>query len=173
MTARIDDLIAASSIGAGLRDIEERGIEAHVAGLKQEMAHRKKRKKATPTTARTLAECRRRGWIAGVVERRIPFPKPQGTKFDFLGVIDVIAVEPGRIGSVGIQSTTNTGGHHAKHRDKILAESRALSWVEAQNRLELWTWAKQGAAGKAKRWTLRIERFEVRDGKLVGIEDGQ
>lgn len=154
-----------------LRDIEERGIDAHLAGLEQETAPRKKRKKPVPTTARTLAECRRRGWIAGVVERRIPFPKPQGTKFDFLGVIDVIAVEPGRIGSVGIQSTTNTGGHHAKHRDKILAEPRALAWVAAQNRLELWTWAKQGPAGKAKRWTLRVERFEVRDGKLVGIEE--
>ena len=138
----------------------------------EEAAPRKKRKKATPTTARTLAECRRRGWIAGVVERRIPFPKPQGTKFDFLGVIDVIAIEPGKIGSTGIQSTTNTGGHHAKHRDKIIAEPRARAWVEAQNRIELWTWAKQGAAGRAKRWTLRVERFEVRDGVLVGVEDG-
>lgn len=33
----IDELIAASSIGAGLRDIEERGIDAHVADLEKEM----------------------------------------------------------------------------------------------------------------------------------------
>lgn len=121
----------------------------------------RKRKKAVPTTARTLAECRRRGWIAGVVERRIPFPKPRGTKIDLFGVIDVVAIAPGVKGVIGIQSTANIGGHHAKHRDKILAELRARQWLEAGNRLELWTWAKQGARGKAKRWTLRVEVFEV------------
>lgn len=31
----IEELIAASSIGAGLRDIEERGIDAHLADLEQ------------------------------------------------------------------------------------------------------------------------------------------
>lgn len=121
----------------------------------------KKRKKAVPTTARTLAECRRRGWIAGVVERRIPFPKPRGTKIDLFGVIDVVAIAPGVKGAIGIQSTANIGGHHAKHRDKILAEPRARQWLEADNRLELWTWAKQGARGKAKRWTLRTEVFTL------------
>lgn len=120
---------------------------------------RKKRKKAVPTTARTLAECRRRGWIAGVVERRIPFPRPRGTKLDLFGVIDVVAISPGEKGAIGIQSTANIGGHHAKHRDKILAEPRARAWVESENRLELWTWAKQGARGKVKRWTLRVEVF--------------
>ena len=195
----IDDLIAASSIGAGLRDIEERGINAHLAGFEQEMATaEKKRKKATPTTARTLAECRRRGWIAGVVERRIPFPKPRGTKIDLFGVIDVVAIIPAtgeiecskrdaagticsstehadcclqfetehrvlrkRGETVGIQSTANSSGHHADHRAKILAEPRARAWVEAGNRLELWSWSKQGARGKAKRWTLRVETFTV------------
>lgn len=150
----------------------------------------KKRKKATPTTARTLAHCRKLGWLAGVVERRIPFPKPQGTKIDLFGVIDVIAVvvptaahhpwsDHGgdgpcaacwKPGAIGIQSTANIGGHHAKHRTKILAESRARAWVEAGNRLELWTWAKQGARGKAKRWLLRIERFVVSNGVLQSEE---
>lgn len=122
---------------------------------------RKKRKKSTPTTARTLAECRRRGWIAGIVERRIPFPKPRGTKLDLFGVIDVVAIAPGVKGAIGIQSTANIGGHHAKHRDKILAEPRARAWVEAENRLELWTWAKQGGRGQRKLWTLRVQVFTV------------
>jgi hypothetical protein len=30
-----------------------------------------------------------------------------------------------------------------------------------EQRLELWSWAKQGARGKAKRWTLRVEAFTV------------
>ena len=121
---------------------------------------KKKRKKAVPLTARTLVECRKRGWIAGVVERRIPFPKPQGTKFDLFGVIDIIAVQPGQLGSLGIQATANIGGHHAKHRDKIIAEPRSKIWVDAGNRLELWSWAKQGARGDRKLWTLRIETYE-------------
>lgn len=142
---------------------------------------RKKRKKSTPTTARTLAHCRKLGWLAGVVERRIPFPKPQGTKIDLFGVIDVVAVvvptaahhsweDHGgdgpcsacwKPGAIGIQSTANIGGHHAKHRTKILAEPRALAWVQAGNRLELWTWAKQGGRGQRKLWTLRVEVFTV------------
>jgi hypothetical protein len=120
---------------------------------------KKKRKKSTPLTARTLAECRKRGWMAGVVERRIPFPKPQGTKFDLFGVIDIIVVQPGQLGSLGIQATANIGGHHAKHRDKILAEPRARIWIEAGNRLELWSWAKQGGRDSRKLWTLRVETY--------------
>lgn len=60
----------------------------------EEPAPRKKRSKGTSPTARTLAECRRLGWVAGVVERHSPFPKPHGKKHDFLGVIDLIAVVP-------------------------------------------------------------------------------
>ncbi len=126
-----------------------------------------KRKKSTSPTARTLAECRKRGWIAGVVERRIPFPKPMGTTFDLFGVIDIIAIDPSRpVGqrTIGIQATTNgsgkgKGGRHAEHRTKILAEARALVWVEAGNPLELWSWSPAGAKGKRKLWTLRVETY--------------
>lgn len=46
----------------------------------------------TPT-ARALAECRRRGWIAQVVEQTIPH---SFIKRDFLGCIDIIALVPGQ-----------------------------------------------------------------------------
>ena len=140
-------------------DIDPDDVDEVRRDVPADPAPKAKRKKSTPTTARTLDECRKRGWIAGVVERRIPFPKPRGTKLDLFGVIDVIAIAPGVKGSIGIQSTANIGGHHAKHRDKILAEPRARAWVEAENRLELWTWAKQGGLGKRKLWTLRVEVF--------------
>jgi hypothetical protein len=42
---RIDELIARSSIGAGLRDIKERGIEAHLKTLDEEMRPRRRRKR--------------------------------------------------------------------------------------------------------------------------------
>ncbi len=129
----------------------------------------KKRKKGTSPTARTLAECKRRGWIAGVVERHIPFPKPQGTKIDLFGVIDLVVIvppfdrdgngwpEPG--GILAIQATASAA-HHAHRRTKILAEPRAKAWVEAGGRLELWSWSKRGGAGKRKLWSLRVETYQ-------------
>jgi len=125
-------------------------------------APRRKRKSRATYSARTITECKRRGWIAGNVERRIPFPKPQGTTIDLFGVIDIIACDlsaPLGQRTIGIQATSGgTGGAVAPHRAKILAEPRARQWLEAGNRLELWSWAKQGR-GKVKRWTLRVEVF--------------
>jgi len=188
-TANLDDLIAKSSIGAGLANIRENGIEAELAVLEDELrrypdalvipddapeaeeaAPTKKRKKSTSPTARTLAECKRRGWIAGVVERHIPFPRPQGTKIDLFGVIDLVVIvppfdrdgngwpEPG--GILAIQATGGQGGVHAARRAKILAEPRAKAWIDAGGRLELWSWSKRGAAGKRKTWALRVETYE-------------
>lgn len=123
----------------------------------------KKRKSKATYSARTITECRRRGWLAGNVERRIPFPKPRGTTIDLFGVIDIIALDlsaPAGQRTIGIQATSGgTGGSLSPHRAKILAEPRVLDWIAAGNRLELWTWAKQGARGKAKRWTLRVETY--------------
>lgn len=127
----------------------------------------KKRKARVSPAARTLSECRKRGWIAGIVERRIPFPRPRGTTIDLFGVIDIIAIDPAAPPgerTIGIQATTNgsaggQGGRHAEHRAKILAEERSASWVAAGNRLELWSWAPAGARGKAKRWQLRVETY--------------
>lgn len=122
----------------------------------EEAAPTKKRKKPTPFTARALAECRKRGWTAGVVERRIPFPKPQGTTIDLFGVIDVVAIADGRI--VGIQVTS--GSNHDSRKDKILAEPRAREWVErGRGHLELWSFAKRGGRHVRKLWSLRVEAF--------------
>lgn len=162
----IDELIAASSVGAGLADIEERGIDAHLVDLEAEMAPKSKRKKATSPTARTLAECRKRGWPAGVVEKFVRFPPP-GHLVDLFGCLDLVAIvppfdkdgngwpEPGAI--LGIQACA--GPSHAPRRAKILAEPRAKAWVEAGGRLELWSWSKRGDRGKQKRWTLRVETY--------------
>lgn len=139
----------------------------------EEPAPRKKRKASTSPTARTLAECRKRGWIAGVVERRIPFPKPQGTTIDLFGVIDLIAIAPaddpllGRPTIVGIQATGGTA-NHAHRRTKILAEPRMRAWLETGARLELWSWNQQGARGKRKLWTLRVETFTAEDWPAIG-----
>lgn len=110
-------------------------------------------------TARTLAECRRRGWIAQVVERRLP---RMFVTQDLFGCIDVVAValvaqgpNSARRRVIGIQVCAGTD--HAKRRAKVLAEPRIRQWLEAGAHMEIWSWAKQGKAGARKLWTLRVE----------------
>ena len=123
---------------------------------------KKKRKASKSPTSRTLEECRKRGWLAGVVEQFVRFPPP-GHRVDLFGVIDIVAVVPPsdeeRGAILAIQATAGNSGDHARRRAKILAEPRAKRWVEAGGRLELWSWGLRGDRGKAKRWMLRIETY--------------
>ncbi len=172
----IDELIAKSSVGAALADIKARGIDAHLVDLEAEMAPKKRRKKSTSPTQRTLDELRKRGWTAQVVEKRLP---RTFTTVDLFGVIDVVGIVPpmprGPVGALvmpgvtrgailGIQATSGT--NHASRRAKILAEPRAKEWVEAGGRLELWTWSQRvahkqdGSKAKRPRWTLRVETYQ-------------
>lgn len=123
----------------------------------------------TPT-ARTLAECRKRGWIAQVVEQTIP---RTFIKRDLFGVIDIIAVTqpvagirhgdgayivvPGQI--IGIQATSGT--NHAARIAKSKAEPRLSTWLQAGARFAVWSWAKRGKRGKRKPWTLREEEVTL------------
>lgn len=152
-------------------------------------APKKKRKSSISPTSRTLAELRKRGWTAQVVEQHLPFPKPFGTKRDLFGVIDIVAIVPatadpvdlpyrdaaGLAGAIlGIQATSAlTGGNHSARRTKILAEPRARAWVEAGGRLELWSWSKRGDRGKAKRWTLRVETYEEMRAAADAVEEAR
>lgn len=127
-----------------------------------------KRRKGASPTARSLAELRKRGWPAGVVEKFVRFPPP-GHHVDLFGVIDVVAIVtaldgkcagvPMGVATLGIQACAGGNGDHARRRTKILAEPRAQQWVEAGNRLELWSWSKRGGAATRKLWTLRVETY--------------
>lgn len=117
---------------------------------------------ASPT-ARSLKECRKRGWEAYVVERYNMYARK---KFDMFGCIDVVVLVPARDicdglrwkpGILGIQATS--GDNHAARRHKIADEPRMKLWLEAGGRLQIWSWAKQGARGKRKTWTLREEEI--------------
>ena len=110
----------------------------------------KKRKKPDSPTKRSLAECRKRGWDAQVVERWNQYAKK---KFDLFGVIDIVAITPN--GILGIQTTS--GDHHAERATKIHEEPRAGRWLNAGGKLEVWSWTKKGERGARKLWTLREE----------------
>lgn len=101
-------------------------------------------------TQRTLAECKRRGYTAQVVERWNQYAR---VRVDLFGVIDIVAITPN--GILGIQACA--GSSHAARRTKIGAEPRAAEWVHAGGMLEIWSWSKRGGAGKRKTWTLRQE----------------
>lgn len=132
----------------------------------------KAKRRGQSPTSRCLAECRKRGWAAGVVERFVKFPPP-GHHVDLFGVIDIIAAVPPRIDHehvgpdgkplivpgyiLGIQASP--GSRHGAHRTKILSEPRARDWLDSGGRLELWSWDKRGAHYERPRWTLRIEEF--------------
>lgn len=113
--------------------------------------------KVSPS-ARTIAECKRRGWLAQNVEQTIPHTF---IKRDLFGCIDIVAVTPD--GILGIQATGGQGGVHAARVTKILAEPRMRAWLAAGASLAVWSWRKGGAVGKRKTWTLREQVFTLAD----------
>lgn len=100
----------------------------------------------TPTQ-RTLAELRRQGFLAGVVERWNPHAR---VRQDLFGIVDVLAVSAA--GTLAIQATS---GAHVAARLAKLREAPALPQVLAAGwRLEVWGWRK---SAKSRRWELRRE----------------
>ncbi len=141
-------------------------------------------------TSRSLAECRKRGWTAQVVEHWNPHAH---IRQDLFGVIDIVALippedriggaccvykapfdratrwtcqscgvicgpVPGTGGILAIQACA--GSSHANRMTKIRAELKTHSWLQAGGKFEVWSWAKQGARGKRKIWTLRVEQVK-------------
>ena len=116
-------------------------------------------------TQRALQFCRRQGWTAQVVEKWNPHAR---IRQDLFGCIDLIVLdgEPG--GVIGVQVTS--GGAHAARVTKSLEEPRLRTWLEAPARFEVWSFAKRGAAGKRKLWTLRAQAIKL-DGDELEVVD--
>lgn len=119
-------------------------------------------------TSRTLAECRRRGWTAQVVERWLPGTRknretgtlertPYGTRKDLFGLGDILALD-GQPGSLLIQACA--GGDAAKRAAKVRDLPELRAWLDAGNRFEVWAWREAWIATserhKAKRWGVRV-----------------
>jgi hypothetical protein len=101
-------------------------------------------------TQRALAELRDRGFIAAVVEN---WNAHTCHRHDLFGIIDVLGV--GRAGTVAVQACSGEGGDHAARVRKI-RESDSLPYLLAAKwRVVVWSWAKRGARGEQKKWTMR------------------
>jgi hypothetical protein len=101
-------------------------------------------------TARSLAECKKRGWTAQVVEKWNPHAR---IRQDLFGCIDIVAITPE--GILGIQACA--GASHAARAAKMRAEPRTLAWLKAGAFLSVWSWSKRGPRAGRKLWTLRAE----------------
>ncbi len=106
----------------------------------------------TSPTARTLAECKRRGYHVQVVERFCVYSK---RRIDLFGCIDLVAITPE--GIMGIQATSGT--NHSARREKANEEPRIAAWIAAGGLFEIWSFAKRGDRDKRKLWALRAERI--------------
>jgi len=116
-----------------------------------------RRPKRTSPTARTLAHLRKQGFLAAVVERRLPYGF---TTIDLFGFIDVVALD-GQPGLLGVQTTTQNNA--AARVSKIREEcgDAARRWLAAGNRIEIHGWAKRGGRGKRKLWSVSVLRLEL------------
>jgi hypothetical protein len=121
----------------------------------------------TPTQ-RTIRELKNQGRICGIVERwNAHVPRGDGGKGirqDFLGFIDVIALDPQR-GVVGIQTTgTDFSGHFRKLTEE--ASENVYEWLRTPGALlELWAWrkVKKVRGGKAMIWQPRVREITLED----------
>lgn len=108
-------------------------------------------------TQRTLAELRKRGYTAAITEHFNPHAR---VRQDLFGFIDILAVHPkGEL--LAIQTCSGEGGDPAARVTKILALPVARL-LACHCSIEVWSWARRGARGKRKLWTLKEESLTVR-----------
>jgi|TARA_Y100000310_G_scaffold330895_1_gene403377 hypothetical protein len=123
-------------------------------------------------TQRTIKALRKEGALCAIVEKfnvyggELQFQtiqgkrmgKRTGVRIDLFGIIDIIALIPGREKVCGVQSC---GTAYAEHKKKILNSAYAPIWLRYAD-LELWGWRPLKKEGK-KLWTPRIHKFSLAD----------
>lgn len=102
-------------------------------------------------TQRTLAELRKQGFTACVVEKWNPHAKIRQDLFSFIDIVAMKPFEP----LLAVQATST--GNIASRLTKIADTALSQDWISTGNRLEVWGWAKRGARGKRKVWTLTVK----------------
>lgn len=116
-------------------------------------------------TARSLAECRKLGLTAQVVEKWIPQRK---IRIDLFGFIDVVACGEGY--TIGIQATS--GDHVAERIAKIRAHENFPRVLAAGWEIQVWGWSKRCSDGRGSRKTWQVRKelvtLEVVAGTYAG-----
>lgn len=138
----------------------------------------KKQSKQTPTQC-TLNECRRRNWIAQVVEHWVPIPDGHRVRRDLFGFIDIVAVRDDG-GVVFIQATSweNVSSRVRKIVDDRVHNERASRIVQ-HNAICVVGWKQR--EGKGSRWIgywhyitpleLGVRDFSRPTESVLGLDD--
>lgn len=108
-------------------------------------------------TQLTLNYLRKRGWLVGIVEKFVPFPKP-GHRVDLFGFCDLLAIHGDRVAFI----QACAGASHAVRLAKVKSNENLTTILGGSNyNREVWvmSWRKCGERGKRKTWTPRIERI--------------
>jgi len=139
---------------------------------------KKKRAKPVTMTSRSRSLLESQGWIVGLVERTVWIPKrvngiPTGEKFmqkfDLWGWADLACVHPDKIGTLYVQTTHSTDAW--QRRLKILEATAATEAVlKSQNTIQVHGWAKTGARGKRKLWTVKVSECHLVNGQLKFVD---
>jgi len=109
----------------------------------------------TSPTQRTKRYLEKDGYTVGIVEKFNRFAGPHGIRQDLFGFGDAIAMKPGQGHVIMVQACA--GGSHPARRTKILAETRALTWLRAGQAILLISWSKRGKRNERKLWQPRLE----------------
>jgi len=117
-------------------------------------------KSSTSTTARTLAELHRLGYLAEVVEKRLP--KCWITP-DLFGCINGLAVRAGE-SPLGIQCTS--GSNAAARVSEAVATPALRTWLAVGCRFEVWSWR---LLSRTRRYELTRQPLAVEDRRAPPI----
>ena len=113
---------------------------------------------ASKPTQRTLAHLRKEGYTVAIAEKFNSFIK---VRQDLFGWIDICAIHPDKQGVLGVQ-TTSTSNLPARITKAMALDSLKV-WLQAGNRASFMGWAKRGARGKRKLWTLKEQEITLED----------
>jgi len=118
--------------------------------------------KVTPIQ-RTKALLKEQGIRCEVVEKFNPYAGPYGIKQDFMGIIDILAMDKER----GVVAYQVCGTDFAPHVHKLFANAQdCIDWLSCPGTfLYIIGWRKllKKRGGKAKVWTPRIQEFKLED----------
>jgi hypothetical protein len=112
---------------------------------------------AASPSQRTLELLRKQGYMAQVVEKRIPH---RPISVDLFGCIDILAVKPGSP-VLGVQATSRSNQSARFKKSVALQELR--TWLETGCEFQVWGWGLVGARGKRKTWQPLINNVTLED----------
>ena len=110
-----------------------------------------------------------KGLLVERVERWIPSRPPR--TYDLFGILDVLAVNPTRRQTIGVQVTSR--GELSKRRRKMIDSPHTRQLIRAGWRLELWGYDKRGKATRLRREVLMWHNDNNVDIEFVAVEDGE